>query len=104
MNTYAGEANHQLSIAEMPGHDHGYSQTPHNHPDPGHAHGGVMVPTGAGYYSLGVYPPEITQGNTAVSGANLQPAYANISFAAQGGWGAHNNIQPTTTTMKMIKW
>jgi microcystin-dependent protein len=104
LNTFAGEASHQLSIAEMPGHDHGYSQTPHNHPDPGHAHGGVMVPTGGGYYSLGVYPPNITQGNTAVSAANLQAANANISFSAQGGWAGHNNIQPTTTTMKMIKW
>jgi microcystin-dependent protein len=102
--TFAGEANHTLALAEMPYHDHEYSQTPHSHPDPGHAHGGVMVPSGAGYYSLGVYPPEITQGGTAVSGANLGAAYANIGFTGQGSSGAHNNIQPTTCTMKMIKW
>jgi microcystin-dependent protein len=102
--TFAGEANHQLSIAEMPAHDHEYSQTPHNHPDPGHAHGGVMVPTGAGYYSLGVYPPNITQGGTAAAATGIQAAYANIGFAAQGSYAAHNNVQPTTCTMKMIKW
>jgi len=105
MNTFAGEANHQISIAEMPGHDHAFSQTPHNHPDPGHAHGNVMNPVSSGgYYSLGPYPPEITAGNTAAAVTGIQAANANISFSAQGGWAAHNNIQPTVTTMKMIKW
>jgi microcystin-dependent protein len=104
MNTFAGEAAHQLSIAEMPGHDHGFAQSPHNHPDPGHAHPGVIVDGGSGWYKVGVPGPQESDGNTGVSGSGLLAANANISFTAQGGWAPHNNIQPTTTTMKMIKW
>jgi|HubBroStandDraft_4_1064222.scaffolds.fasta_scaffold00038_84 microcystin-dependent protein len=107
--TFAGEANHQLAVAEMPGHNHpGSGDAGHAHGvyDPGHAHGGVMVPTGAGYYSLGVYPPEITPGGSAAAGTGIaiETGYANVVVAAQGSWVAHNNIQPTTTTMKMIRW
>jgi microcystin-dependent protein len=105
VSTFAGEANHQLQIAEMPAHDHGYSQSPHDHPDPGHAHtvpgvliqpGLDMIP-GQGWNQTGT-------ASTSVSGTGIQPAYANINFTGQGGSGAHNNIQPTTCTMKMIRW
>lgn len=103
MNTFAGQSAHVLSTAEVPYHDHSYSQTPHNHPDPGHAHGGVLG-EGSGWYSLGQYPPIIQAVNTAVAATGIQAANANINFVGVGGGGAHNNIQPTTTTMKMIKW
>lgn len=38
------------------------------------------------------------------TGIGIEVGYANIVVAAQGSWVAHNNVQPTTCTMKMIRW
>jgi hypothetical protein len=46
----------------------------------------------------------LAMGSTAAASIGVDAAYANINFAAQGGSAAHNNVQPTTTTMKMIRW
>ena len=110
--TFAGEANHQLSIAEMPGHNHpGSGDYGHGHPgsyDSGHAHGGVATGglSPGGIIGGQVGGAQLNIGATAAASANLVIAagYANIYIGAQGSWVAHNNIQPTTTTMKMIKW
>jgi microcystin-dependent protein len=109
LTTFAGEANHQLSWNEMPAH---------NHADAGHGHGGsqdahvhnVVLPGsfGGGLGQYGPPVPLLNQGSTNVGTDARQPGvyvgtgYANIQNA--GGSGAHNNIQPTTCTMKMIKW
>ena len=93
-----GEETHQISIAEMPGHDHGYSQSPHDHGT--HTHS-IVVPVGAGN--------GIASGSGwAVGGANVSasgvPASnANISFTGQGGWAAHNNMQPFSVGYWIVK-
>lgn len=110
MNTFAGEANHQISVAEMPGHNHpgsynsghghAASQDPHTHTvNPGITGSGF----GAAIGSNAAFGNQTTSGASA-NGVYVGTGYANIVVAAQGSWAAHNNIQPTTTTMKMIKW
>jgi microcystin-dependent protein len=109
VTTFAGEANHQLSVAEMPAH---------NHADAGHGHGGsqdahahnVTIPGTFGG-GLGQYGPPVplinqasmlTQTDTRQPGVYVGTGYANIQN--NGGSNAHNNVQPTNCTMKVIKW
>jgi microcystin-dependent protein len=107
--TFAGEANHLLQIAELPGHSHpGSGDTGHGHGviDPTHAHGSVVTGLTTPGAIAGGASGNLQMGNTApaATGISIATGYANIQVAAQGGGGAHNNIQPTTTTMKMIRW
>jgi microcystin-dependent protein len=107
--TFAGEANHQLQIAEMPGHNHpGSGDSGHAHGvyDPGHAHGGVVTGLSVPGPIAGGQGGNLAMGGTAAAGTGIgiEVGYANIVVAAQGGWAAHNNVQPTTCTMKMIRW
>jgi microcystin-dependent protein len=105
LTTFAGEANHVLSAAEMPSHNHTDSGHAHSVYDPGHQHlvsnialgGGVNIQPGSGFNQTGTVATDIRAANITVNAAA-----ANITYA--GGSGAHNNIQPTTCTMKMIKW
>ena len=98
--TYGGESAHQLSIAEMPGHDHGYSQTPHDHGT--HSHTYTAVVGGGGSYSNALpVPYAAAVANTSVSG--VPAANANINFVGQGGWAAHNNMQPFGVLYYIIK-
>ena len=110
VTTFAGEANHTLSIAEMPSHAHpGSADSGHGHgiTDSGHAHtvGGSF---GGGLGQFAPPSPLVSQGAIATSsnatGVQVQTGHAAIAVAAQGGGGVHNNVQPTTATMKMIKW
>jgi microcystin-dependent protein len=110
VTTYAGESNHTLGWGEMPYHNHGVSDPGHAHgvADPGHVHGGVVVgatPYG-GPFQGAISGGNFTYGNTsgAGTGIGIYGAGTNVSIQAAGGSGAHNNIQPTTCTMKMIKW
>jgi microcystin-dependent protein len=109
--TYAGEASHQISVAEMPGHNHpGSVDTGHTHGASQDAHNHTISPAQPGYGIGAQFPPEGMTAQGAMTTSTAQPnvyiatGQANISIAAQGSWAAHNNIQPTTTTMKMIKW
>lgn len=106
--TYGGEANHTLSGAEMPSHAHGLSDPGHAHSvaDPGHAHGGVVTGLGVGPNMSPASGWQLNMGNTAAAGTGIgiYAAGTGISIGAAGGSGAHNNVQPTTTVMKMIRW
>lgn len=75
-----GEANHILTIAEMPNH---------NHP------GSSISPLGT---STTVSPPG---GN---AGAQLLSGVTSVTVAAQGGGGAHNTVQPTRLAHKVIRY
>jgi microcystin-dependent protein len=107
-----GEATHQISVAEMPGHNHpgsgdsghghSASQDAHTHNVPNVGNGSALGPNiapGNGWQFTNV-----TTSGASANGVYVGTGYANIVVAAQGSWVAHNNVQPTSTTMKMIKW
>lgn len=110
INAYGGEATHTLAAAEMPSHTHPVGDPGHTHglSDPGHAHSYTEwqasgpFPGGSG----GPYTMGGTGANTSVSGTGIGIAVAGtgVYIGAAGSSGAHNNTQPTTTTMKVIKW
>jgi hypothetical protein len=106
-------AAHQISIAEMPGHDHGYSQSPHSHGGVTdyHDHGFSQSPHGHTFSGYGGAGGGFQGGTgvvinsgagTSANNANISftgqqlgigtdNRYANISFGAQGGWAAHGH-------------
>lgn len=104
VGSMGGEATHQISIAEMPGHDHGYSQTPHGHPasqdghvhydsghghginDPGHDHGFAFhtVFPSAGI-SSGANVGNLGQTTHDATGISIQAGSANIGGASANG-------------------
>jgi hypothetical protein len=106
-------AAHQISIAEMPGHDHGYSQTPHAHGGVTdyHDHGFSQSPHGHTFSGYGGAGGGFQGGTgvvinsgagTSANNANISftgqqlgigtdNRYANINFVGQGGWQAHGH-------------
>ncbi len=117
-NQVGGEENHTLALAEIPNHNHGYSQTAHSHSDSGHGHSdtghthaytapvnGVTVTLGSSAYALGTTATATGTGYAAITTgyANIQAQVASISFSAQGGSGAHNNMQPFIALSYIIK-
>lgn len=101
---YAGESNHTLLVTEMPSHTH--DQTPHAHliTDVQHEHPYQALVPGAGPWGAGLQGAGLST-FTGPSYSGIEgtlPQLANI--AAAGGSLTHNNVQPTVTTMKMIKW
>ena len=98
--TYGGETSHQLSIAEMPGHDHGYSQSPHDHGT--HAHTYTAV-TGSGNSFSNALPVPYGFASTSTSVSGVPASNANINFTGQGGWAPHNNMPPYGVLYYIIK-
>ena len=85
-----GAKTHQLSVAEMPSHAHGVT-------DPSHTHYGAHAAAAYGDSYTGMME---TAGAVI---ANVDGAYTGISIQANGGGGAHNNLQPGIVVNYMIK-
>jgi microcystin-dependent protein len=107
-NGITGEVTHVLSQAEMPSHVHGVGDPGHAHgvSDPGHAHGGVVTGLGVGGPISAAQGWVLNMGNTAGSGTGIgiQAAGTGIYLGAAGSSGGHNNVQPSRTVNKYIRW
>jgi microcystin-dependent protein len=90
LGSVVGEETHLLALSEIPNHNHNFS-------DPGHSHAVAVWNTPG---------PNNIFGSSAASSqgtATINPAFTGITFNAQGGGGAHNNIQPTVFMNAMVK-
>jgi microcystin-dependent protein len=108
-----GEENHQISVAEMPGHDHN-SWTYGDDRD--HIHGNIHSPgadqnhpwpltyvsaAGLGLIATGPANEKATADSAFVTGGRSTGHLHQIP--GQGGWGSHNNVQPFAVVTKVIK-
>lgn len=107
LGAMSGAQSHTLDISQIPFHGHGVFDPGHGHSvfDPGHTHGlpqssgsgpnyGLTAPFNVNYTT--VYT------SASVTGVIVQGAYTGISINGNGGGGAHNNLQPTRMTNKVI--
>ena len=85
--TYGGEANHQLSIAELPAHNHTAGAHQHSYVNP--IGGFVGVTPG----STQIYSPSGTANTSAV----------DITVNSVGSWAPHNNMPPYGVLYWLIK-
>jgi microcystin-dependent protein len=101
-----GEETHLLAVGEMPVHNHVLNETPHQHPDPGHAHAvnlrADVVITG----NSGALTNAGGAGQAYATGAaftGLQAVSTGITMNNTGGGAVHNNMQPSAVVKYMIK-
>jgi len=91
-----GEANHVLSVNEMPPHTHTATVT-----DPGHVHtttiSGINLSAAGGNAFNG-------GGNAVQSGTNSAVTGVSVNVAASGGGDAHNNMPPFALGTWYIKF
>ena len=104
-----GLASATLTIANMPAHDHGWSQPAHGHPgstiaDHTHPYTGVAAGSGltpgGGNLQLG----GLTTGGSGATAATIAAASANISFTGQGSGTGHENRQPFAVVNFLIRF
>jgi len=109
--TVYGAANNTIAIGNMPAHNHpGSVDTGHSHgaSQAAHSHGlsaQVLTPAAGPNASAGGGWSFNTVGTTAAQPAvTVNTGNAAIAVAAQGGGSPLNNVQPTQTIVKMMKW
>lgn len=105
VNVFTGEANHLLAVTEMPSHTH--TATPHTHAlsDPGHRHSVPLAqPLASGGISVGSGNANYSSGNTGSSTTGITVQSTTATVANTGGGLSHNNIQPSQTVMKYIRF
>ena len=107
-NGITGEVSHTLSINEIAFHGHAIADPGHSHGvnDPGHAHGGVVTGLGIGGPLSAAQGWVLNMGNTAGAGTGiyLSASGTGIGIYGAGGGAAHNNVQPSRTVNKYIRW
>ena len=91
LGAVGGAESHTLTTAQLAAHTHSNSLS-----DPGHVHGGIPVPTGAGGGGGFSTVSGTTSTNSATTGIS-------ITNASSGGGGAHNNTQPTIIGNKVLR-
>lgn len=107
-NGIYGEITHLLSQAEMPAHVHGVGDPGHTHgaSQPAHAHAGVVTGISGGPYLAPGAGFTVTSGDTAAAqpAISVNAAATGIYLGSAGSSGAHNNVQPSRTVNKYIRW
>jgi microcystin-dependent protein len=91
LGQYLGEEVHQLTVAEMPSHNHALT-------DPGHAHAIIYYSAASGGTGINGTGAVLTS-----FGNSTNAAATGITIAANGFDGVHNIIQPTSFINAMIK-
>lgn len=106
LGAISGAQYHQLSIAQIPSHSHTLTDPGHGHSvnDPGHRHGMPRLLSISGG-SIGLSGGTSTydvETDLRYTGITINPSFTGVYANYTGGDGAHNNLQPTRMTNKII--